>query len=55
MLAPVGISRIEWRPCFAQRVERAGELLVDGIVDVVCLDANQNLIEFPPQLRALAD
>lgn len=44
-----------YRGRFAQRVERAGELLVDGIVDVVCLDADQNLIEFPPQLRALAD
>ena len=44
-----------FRGRFAQRVERGGELLVDGIVDVVCLDANQNLIEFPPQLRALAD
>ncbi len=44
-----------YRGRFSQRVERAGELLVDGIVDVVCLDRAQNLIEFPPALRALAD
>lgn len=33
---------------FTQRIERGGELLVDGVIDVVCLDPNANLVEFPP-------
>ncbi|HYO84911.1 MAG TPA: YbgC/FadM family acyl-CoA thioesterase [Dermatophilaceae bacterium] len=44
-----------YRGRFAQRIERAGELIVDATVDVVCLDATQNLIEFPPEFRRLVD
>ena len=43
-----------FRGTFHQRVERAGEVLVDGRVEVVCLDADQQLISFPPGLRELA-
>ncbi len=43
-----------YRGRFAQRVERKGELLVDAIVDVVCLDRDQNLIEFPSVLSDFA-
>ncbi|MEI2775074.1 MAG: thioesterase family protein [Tetrasphaera sp.] len=40
-----------YRGQFKQRVERAGELLVDAVIDLVALDTNQNLVELPPQLR----
>ena len=43
-----------YRGRFSQRIERAGELLVEGTVDVVCLNRDQNLVEFPAGLRALA-
>jgi acyl-CoA thioester hydrolase len=42
-----------YRGTFHQRIERAGDLLVDGQVEVVCLDTDQQLIEFPAGLRAL--
>ena len=44
-----------FRGTFHQRVERAGELIVDADVEVVCLDADQQLISFPPGLAELAD
>jgi acyl-CoA thioester hydrolase len=37
-----------YRGRFSQRLERAGELLVQAEVDVVCVDTQQNLREFPP-------
>jgi tol-pal system-associated acyl-CoA thioesterase len=37
-----------YRGRFSQRIECAGELLVQAEVDVVCVDAQQNLREFPP-------
>ncbi len=37
-----------YRGRFSQRIECAGELLVQAEVDVVCVDARQNLREFPP-------
>jgi tol-pal system-associated acyl-CoA thioesterase len=43
-----------YRGRFAQRIERAGELLVDANVDVVCLDDKGNLVEFPPEIAALS-
>ena len=39
-----------YRGRFAQRVERGGEVLVDGTVDCVCLDVHQQLREFPSGL-----
>jgi acyl-CoA thioester hydrolase len=42
-----------YRGRFAQRIERAGELVVDAVVDVVCLDTTQTLIELPTVLRGL--
>ena len=39
-----------YRGRFAQRVERGGDVLVEGTVDCVCLDAQQNLREFPSGL-----
>ncbi len=36
-----------FRARFSQRLECRGELLVQAEVDVVCLDAQQQLIEFP--------
>lgn len=43
-----------YRGTFHQRIERLGELLVVADVQVVCLDRDQQLIEFPDGLRALA-
>jgi len=43
-----------YRGVFAQRIERDGDLVVDGEVEVVCLDADQQLISFPADLQALA-
>lgn len=42
-----------YRGRFSQRVERAGELLVDGVVDIVALADGTRLIELPPELTAL--
>jgi len=39
-----------YRGRFLQRVERDGEVLVEGTVDCVCLDDNQQLREFPPRV-----
>lgn len=36
-----------YRGRFTQRIVRDGEVYVDGIVDTVSLDRQQNLIEFP--------
>lgn len=44
-----------YRGIFRQRIERDGQLVVDGEVEIVCLDREQQLISFPPDLRALAD
>lgn len=43
-----------YRGRFHQRVERAGELLFEAQVDVVCLNRDQQLIEFPAEIAALA-
>jgi tol-pal system-associated acyl-CoA thioesterase len=43
-----------YRGLFTQRIERAGELVVDGEVELVCLDPDQQLISFPADLRELA-
>lgn len=37
----------EFRGLFYQRIERSGELLVDADVEVVCLDKERKLREFP--------
>jgi tol-pal system-associated acyl-CoA thioesterase len=44
-----------YRGAFRQRIERDGEVVVDGEVEIVCLDREQQLITFPPELQALAD
>ncbi|MBK7720851.1 MAG: YbgC/FadM family acyl-CoA thioesterase [Austwickia sp.] len=36
-----------YRGRFTQRIECGGELYVDGVIDTVSLDRQQNLIEFP--------
>lgn len=43
-----------YRGRFLQRIERAGELLVDATVDVVCLNRDQNLIEYPAAFGTIA-
>jgi tol-pal system-associated acyl-CoA thioesterase len=43
-----------FRGTFHQRLERAGELVVDAEVQIVCLDRDLQLIRFPEDLRALA-
>jgi tol-pal system-associated acyl-CoA thioesterase len=43
-----------FRGIFHQRIERDGDLIVDGEVSIVCIDADQQLIEFPADLRELA-
>lgn len=45
--------RSRFRGCFHQRVERAGELIVAGDVDVVCLNAAHKLVSFPAALQEL--
>jgi acyl-CoA thioester hydrolase len=42
-----------YRGVFHQRLERDGDLVVDADVDIVCLDRDQQLIEFPAGLRIL--
>jgi tol-pal system-associated acyl-CoA thioesterase len=44
-----------YRGLFRQRIERGGELIVEAEVELVCLDARQELREFPGQFRALSD
>lgn len=36
-----------FRGRFQQRIERAGEVLIDADVDIVCLDRSRSLCEFP--------
>jgi hypothetical protein len=36
-----------YRGLFRQRIEQGGELIVEADVEIVCLDARQELIEFP--------
>jgi tol-pal system-associated acyl-CoA thioesterase len=36
-----------YRACFLQRVERAGAVLVEAEVDIVCVDGKQKLRAFP--------
>jgi len=43
-----------FRGTFHQRIERGGELIVDADVDIVCLDAEGQLVSFPAGLQALA-
>ena len=43
-----------YRGLFQQRIERGGELIVEADVEIVCLDARQELIEFPKQFGARA-
>ena len=43
-----------YRGLFRQRIERAGELIVEADVEIVCLDERQELREFPDQFRALS-
>jgi acyl-CoA thioester hydrolase len=43
-----------FRGTFHQRIERAAELIVTAEVEVVCLDADQQLVAFPADLQALA-
>jgi tol-pal system-associated acyl-CoA thioesterase len=43
-----------YRGTFHQRIERDGELITDAEVDIVCLDADQQLISIPPDLQAMA-
>ncbi|GAB4208510.1 MAG: tol-pal system-associated acyl-CoA thioesterase [Roseiflexaceae bacterium] len=42
-----------YRGRFQQRITRAGELIINAEVEVVCLDDQQRLREFPEELRAL--
>jgi acyl-CoA thioester hydrolase len=44
-----------FRGTFHQHVERSGEELVQAQVEIVCLDADRQLVSFPDGLRALAD
>lgn len=43
-----------FRGVFLQRIERDGELVADGEVEVVCVDRDQQLTEFPADLVALS-
>ena len=38
----------EYRKIMEQRIELNGEVLTEAIVDIVCLDGNMQLREFPP-------
>jgi tol-pal system-associated acyl-CoA thioesterase len=42
-----------YRGTFHQRIEKAGDLVTEADVVVVCLDPQQQLTEFPEGLRAL--
>jgi tol-pal system-associated acyl-CoA thioesterase len=43
-----------YRGTFHQVIERAGDVVTEADVDVVCLDADQQLVSFPPDLQAIA-
>jgi len=40
----------EFRGIFHQRIEKEGELLVEGDVEVVCIDAERKPREFPMEI-----
>lgn len=40
-----------YRSVFKQRIERAGDLIVEADVEVVCLDKTRTICEFPPLTR----
>jgi acyl-CoA thioester hydrolase len=42
-----------YRGRFLQRVERAGEVLFEATVDIVCLNREQSLVEFPREIAEL--
>lgn len=41
-----------YRGLFRQRIERAGDLLIEAEVEIVCLDRSRSLQEFPSQFRS---
>jgi tol-pal system-associated acyl-CoA thioesterase len=43
--------RTPYRALFRQRAERAGELLVEAEIELVCLDETRQLRPFPPILQ----
>lgn len=43
-----------YRGRFTQRVERDGELLVEGFVDVACVNPAGDLLEIPAEFAALS-
>lgn len=43
-----------FRGLFRQRIERQGERIIEADVELICLDRNQNLQEFPPDFKAMA-
>ena len=43
-----------YRGLFRQRIERGGELIVEADVEIVCLDARQELTEFPKQFSVIS-
>jgi acyl-CoA thioester hydrolase len=40
-----------YRALFRQRIERGGDLIVEADVEIVCLGRDQQLREFPQELR----
>ena len=42
-----------YRGRFLQRVERDGEVLFEATVDIVCLNREQSLVEFPREIAEL--
>lgn len=44
-----------FRGLFRQRIERSGELIVEADVELVCLDRNQQIQEFPVPLRSIKE
>lgn len=44
-----------YRGIFQQRIERTGELLVGGEVELVCVGPDQQLREFPPEFKQIGN
>ncbi|HEX2808203.1 MAG TPA: YbgC/FadM family acyl-CoA thioesterase [Kineosporiaceae bacterium] len=43
-----------YRGTFHQRIDRDRDRVIEAEVEVVCIDSNQQLTEFPPEFRLMA-
>ncbi len=51
-IATAGTLQSPWRAVFSQRVLRGERLLVEGTVEMVCVDAEKKLVRIPDEVVA---